>query len=84
MLRLGCDLIMRNLPSFILIIFHPEGSLAFQVGLGQENGPGGVAQAVVMKGHIPLVIFNVVAPNFLQICIENRNWLVNMQLTEIL
>ena len=76
--------LQRNLLSFILIIFHPEGSLSFQVSLGQENGSGAVAQAVVMKGHVPLVSVNVLAPHFLQFFIKSRNWLVNVELTEML
>ena len=73
-----------NLLSFLrLIIFHPEGSLAFEVGLRQENGPSGIAQPVVMNSHIPLVSFHLVAPNSLQIFIKIRNWLVNVKFTEI-
>ena len=76
--------LQRNLLSFLrLVIFHPEGSLAFQVGLGQENGPGGIPQSKLVKGHIPLVSFHVVAPHFLQIFIEPRNWLVNVELTKV-
>ena len=75
-----------NLLSFVrLVIFHPKGSLAFEVGLGQENGPSGIPQSILVNGHIPLrVSFNVVAPNSLQFFIEIRNWLVNVELTEIM
>ena len=74
-----------NLLSFLrLIIFHPEGSLAFEVGLRQENGPSGITQSVVMNSHIPLVSFNMVTPNSLQFFIKIRNWLVYVELAEML
>ena len=37
-----------------------------------------------MKSNIPLVRFNVTAPNFLQFIIKSRNWLVDVELTEML
>ena len=81
----GVNDLQRNLLSlFRLVVFHPKGSLSFQVGLGQENSPCGVAQAVVMKGHIPLVSVNVLAPHSLQFFKKSRNWLVNVELTEML
>ena len=80
----GLNDLQRNLLSFVrLVIFHSKGSLAFEVGLGQENGPGGITQSIIMKSHIPLVSFNMVAPHFLQICIEIRDWFVNVELTKM-
>ena len=80
----GLNDFQRNLFSCInIVIFHTKGSLAFEVGLRQENGPSGITQSVVMNSHIPLVSFNMVTPNSLQIFIKIRNWLVNVQFTEI-
>ena len=80
----GINDFQRNLLSIVsLVIFHPEGSLAFQVSLGQENCPSGIAQSVIVKGYIPMVSFHVVAPNSLKIFVKIRNWLVNVELTEM-
>ena len=80
----GINDFQRNLLSIVsLVIFHPEGSLAFQVSLGQENGPSGIAQSVLVKGYIPMVCFEVVSPNSLQIFVKIRNWLVNVEFTEM-
>ena len=80
----GIDDFQRNLLSFFrLVIFHSEGSLAFQVSLGKLNDPVSVSQSVLVKGYIPLISLNVVSPHSLQICIKIRNWLVNVELTEI-
>ena len=42
----------RNFLSCVsLVIFHTKGSLAFEVSLGQENGPSGVVQSVIMNAR---------------------------------
>ena len=79
----GVDDLQGNLLSFLrLVVFHSKGSLAFEVSLGQENGPSGIPQSVVMNSHIPMVCFAVVSPNSLKIFIKIRNWLVNVEFTE--
>ena len=66
-----------------LFIFHGKSSLAFNIGLRQEDGPGGFPQPVLVDSHIPLVGLDVILPNFLKISVENRNRLVNVKLTEM-
>ena len=66
-----------------LFIFHGKSSLAFNIGLRQENAPGGFPQPVLVDSRIPLVGLDVILPNFLKISVENRNRLVNVKLTEM-
>ena len=81
----GVDDLQGNLLSFLrLVVFHSKGSLAFKVSLGQQNCPSSVTQSVFIKLNIPLVSFKVAAPNFLQVFVKSRNWLVDVQLTEML
>ena len=37
-----------------------------------------------MKFNFPLVSFDVAAPNFLQVFVKSRNWLVYVELAEML
>ena len=67
------------LSSLLVGIFHPKCSLTSQVLRSQEDSPGGVTQAVVVDTHPPLVVHTVFAPDFFQIFIKSRDWLVNMQ-----
>ena len=81
----GLNNFQGNFLSYIcLVIFHSKGSLAFKVSLGQQNCPSSVTQSVFIKLNIPLVSFKVAAPNFLQVFVKSRNWLVDVQLAEML
>ena len=74
----GLNDVQRNLLSFMLGIFHSKSSLTLQVCLRQEDSAVSVPQTEVVNVHCPLVARTVIAPNFLQIIIRIRDWLVYM------
>ena len=63
-------------------IFHSKSSLALEVSLRQENGPGAVSESVIMNLHLPLVCLHVVTPDLLQVGVVLGHWLVDVQHTE--